>query len=215
MQDTVRIDNENGFRSKGHRARALTVLFIAAASATVGSADSTCTVQRPGLPRRASIIGVAPSVSLPDGTLQRAIAHWGQCANYGSGFPVFAPGSNGDQRLSVRYRPNEIGANKCGSFAGREIQLYRRARLPEGRIANCGSLELNLAHELGHALGLGDTGRNRLCDRHVMANINRRNEFSRRVTKEECRVVGARWLTPGEIATDLAAGGLASRRRVP
>lgn len=203
MNRAVQVDLGVGL-GLGRKARALgrlIVLLHLAAMSTPSAARSTCTVLRPSLPALAATIGIVGSDVLPPRVLERAIALWSRCANYGTGFPAFVVGPGGDQRLSVQYLPGEVGRNKCGSFAGREIRLYRFAALPSGRIEDCGSIELNLAHELGHALGLGDAVDGRACQVHVMAGISSLNEFSRRVTVEECQVVGQRWLTPIEMST--------------
>ncbi len=55
----------------------------------------------------------------------------------------------------------------------------------------------NLAHELGHVLGLNDAGDDNRCRYRIMGWVIPRKPF-RAVHPEECRSVGQRWLTPVE-----------------
>ena len=59
----------------------------------------------------------------------------------------------------------------------------------------CGSLPQNLAHELGHVLGLGDLQNRGSCRTEIMGFVTPTSAYRRRVTRQECIAAGSRWLT--------------------
>jgi hypothetical protein len=59
----------------------------------------------------------------------------------------------------------------------------------------CGSLPQNLAHELGHVLGLGDIQNRGSCRTEIMGFVTPTSAYRRRVTPQECTAAGSRWLT--------------------
>ena len=64
----------------------------------------------------------------------------------------------------------------------------------------CGDLALNLAHELGHALGLAAQDHPAYATT-IMADLEPGNLFQRAITAEECRLAGRRWSTLIELAS--------------
>lgn len=167
-----------------------------------------CAALRPGKTTLGEVIAVTAASRLADPILEEAVAVWRQCANYGHDFPFLEARRADDEAPAGRLRATsslevrvESGlglTGRCGEFRGRTITLYPSARTSSGRVKSCGSLALNLAHELGHALGLGDGARGPACERGIMAGVSSRNGHLRAVTAEECRLVGSRWLTFAE-----------------
>jgi hypothetical protein len=100
--------------------------------------------------------------------------------------------------LHVRVIRRNSGTRQCGVFRGRTISLYASALTSAGEVRSCGSMALNLAHELGHALGLGDSRDVATCDATIMADLSSRNIHRRAVSADECRLAGRRWLTFAE-----------------
>lgn len=129
--------------------------------------------------------------------VEEAISLWSRCGNYRSDFPVFVAGVPGTRVIWIR-RERQSFSKTCGSFAGKRVVLYDVAMSRGGKRMACGSLAQNLAHELGHVLGLEDSPRVRPCESHIMAKLTLENRFRRRVQAPECRAAGARWRTVAE-----------------
>ncbi len=140
--------------------------------------------------------------NVPERIVSGAIEAWEQCSNYSQDFPKFLDGEAGDQVLQVEYNSGSSGDDRCGEIQGRKVVLFRFAQDSKGQRVACGARDLNLAHEMGHALGLRDSSRTHVCDGGLMARLTKRNRFDRRVTAEECSLVGQRWLTFSEVDRD-------------
>lgn len=126
--------------------------------------------------------------------VERAISLWQGCGAYGDDFPHLVSGRPGTRPLTVEVRKQSV-TDSCGTFRGNRIVLFQSARTEGGLLRPCGSLALNLAHELGHAFGLRDSPRETRCQSHIMARLDFGNLVGRRVQPLECHVVGQRWLT--------------------
>lgn len=187
------------------------LLTVALAAAAPLPADSLCAGLREGAGGASgSSIGITVEGPLRESALERAIGAWAACAAYGSGFPSLRRGGVGTRQLRVRFDPDAVGDARCGAFSGRTITLYARMRSWRGSLVPCGSLWRNLAHELGHALGLRDAPPS--CDTFMMAKINRHNGAHRAVQEPECRLLEERWTTAAE-RLSLPARAPASRSR--
>lgn len=175
----------------------LCLLWIAAARP---AAAQVCTAIDSSAIYLGDRIGVELVGPLHRRVLEEALDEWRRCANYGTGFPAFGDGP-GDRSVTVRYRPGAVGRGHCGSFERSEIVLYDQMIDDQGRRVGCGSLALNLAHELGHVLGLADAPTDGGCERTVMSWITPRNAFKRGVASAECQAAGQAWLTRSELAS--------------
>lgn len=128
----------------------------------------------------------------------QAIKLWSACSEYATGFPRFVDRGPADRILDVELLGSSLDG-RCGSFSGRRIILYRFSRRSSGALLPCGSLGQNLAHEIGHSLGLDDRSRRRNGAASIMTILNPANPFSRAVQVEECRAVDLRWQTRAEM----------------
>ena len=118
-----------------------------------------------------AILVAAPEARRP--LVEAAIDYWRACPNYGVSFPAFVVSGNAD---------------RSGLFDW---------AVPAGRAPErCTAPAANLAHELGHVLGLEDARTDSACADRIMAAANSRRP--RAVSSEECRLVGHRWLTRAE-----------------
>jgi len=130
--------------------------------------------------------------------LERAVAKWAACGEYGRDFPRFVVSGPAFRTLHVRFlrtSPSQV----CGQFSRDTILLYASAHDRQGRRVACDLYENNLAHELGHALGLLDAPPDAPCRRAIMAQDDLRQP-GRRVAAEECAAAASRWLTSGDAA---------------
>lgn len=174
--------------------------WIMASSLTLHAATAAaqCSAPLTAFQALGSTIGVTTDGSLPPQVIDQALALWSSCANYGSGFPVFLSGPVGTRNVTVTYLWTKNIATTCGTFAGSTIKLYEYYTDRNGRLQRCGSLAQNLAHELGHVLGLDDSPSGTNCQGTIMAPLTVVNERRRKVSPEECSLAGQKWLTTEE-----------------
>lgn len=163
----------------------------------------TCPVEfRNEVPLRvASAIRLDLSRDLPRDVVNRAVALWEACEGYGEDFPRFVLDGEADRSVRVRIERRRPGDGHCASLFRGEIVLYATAYDASGRVHPCGAPEENLAHELGHVLGLGDVANRRSCRLRIMSPLltgYSKNLAGRSVQPEECRAVSGHWWTREE-----------------
>ena len=161
------------------------------------AADVACSAAKNGA-LLAEAIGIVADSSLPAGVLDAALAAWRTCPASGTGFPEFAAAARERSVVTVRYVAGNSQEGRCGYFAGSEIVLFASARDRLGRAVPCGSLATNLAHELGHVLGLKDAPLDPRCRQYVMSGDDTRPGRERLVQPQECAAADTHWLTPAE-----------------
>jgi hypothetical protein len=166
-----------------------------------------CTPPTAPTARVGDAIRLEHDAEVPRAVVDRAMALWQTCPAYGKDFPAFEVGENRDLRaIHVQLGGTSSVDFQCGTFRGHTITLHDEARDENGRPLTCGTLAQNLAHELGHVLGLGDLEDSRRCRMHIMSTITRTSINGRLVRPEECMAAGRRWLTTPEIERARALG---------
>ena len=172
-------------------------ILLGAAVSPVASQECVA-LRNAGRPAHGESLLVAPAADTPAELLEAAVRSWHACGEHAVGFPEIRTRGSATRTVWVSYRPDRMGEGHCGSFAGRRIELYDRMRTADGAIVPCGPLDQNLAHEIGHALGLRDA-MHPACGHFVMAPIRRQGP-ERRPRSGECAAVDRRWLTASETA---------------
>ncbi|MEM7351268.1 MAG: hypothetical protein AAF657_10710 [Acidobacteriota bacterium] len=169
--------------------------------ALYGRVRGECTVAKPAKKWNGVPIGLIADAGVPAGVIEKAVDYWAACETYGKGFPPFVTTPLDERSTAprlevtlVRYSQSE----RCATFHGRTITLYAFARHRTGKPILCGSLAQNLAHELGHFLGLKHAAKAADCKLDIMSTVKQVNSRRRRVTEGECRAVDSRWLAADE-----------------
>ena len=177
-------------------------LLVLCASFTMAARGQCTSVKPLGTERQNSVGGIADSIGLifEDPALapvaETAVRSWSRCRNYGTGFPVFRVGERGTRTVLVRYVRGSDGLSRtCGEFRGGTVTLFATTVGPRGRRLPCGSLENNLAHELGHFLGWLK-GTRPIPRVSPPARVGGSSRASRSGSREEPEMVGARGFEP-------------------
>jgi len=147
-------------------------------------------------------INLLPGSGADTGTMSDAVSLWSTgCSGYGTAFPTFTVGGGGGgPNYTVQFLGhNGSGSGDCAAHEGLTIKVWSTTDR-QGQPFNCGDLSENLAHELGHVLGLPDASGNAACTDFIMAELqgDGSNRYSRSVQGEECEDADNLWKTPQE-----------------
>lgn len=149
---------------------------------------------------------------MSSGNVTSAIGMWETCATYESGFPAFVIGQQGDITINIAFasgrNPDQHAG--CGGFVpsngsggvvtGGTITIYEQ---PGAAAAfnSCSSTYVEtIAHELGHVLGLSESG----CSGYIMTGNT--GSPGRAVYGAECGAAALRWTTPAELGGGSGGG---------
>lgn len=178
------------------------VLASALAIAAGSAAAEDCAPLRQGQSVTSNVTTIA--VSAPSGAQAAAtagIAQWNNCTETGNGeMPLITLGGQGDIAVQVVQGGQNtsgsggcgraiISTNSAGRVTGATITLFAR----DIGGATCDYQAETMAHELGHVLGLGESG----CPGRIMGPPVQ--GIPRAVTGEDCQRAAGQWLTREEI----------------
>lgn len=137
--------------------------------------------------------------------VQGGINMWHTCADYGSGFPQMTVNQNSTNAINITIQ-HIAGANPdANSACGMSYWSRPNGHLASGTInlfdttawgADCEpTMSETIAHEIGHALGMGDVGSGCLPD---IMGPNNLQAGSRSVLGQDCSDADNLWTTPQE-----------------
>lgn len=134
--------------------------------------------------------------------LSTAIAYWSGCGS-GTDTPSMQVGGSGGLPVSITRLAGASPTGRCGhseigigATSHRVVSVEITIYTQQNNGASCNPLTDEIAHELGHALGLNDADSG-ACQQHIMG--FRAPGTTRSVGPEECDQVDQNWLLPGEV----------------
>lgn len=191
------------------KATTIGLLTIALSVTTPSLLKATCTGYQYAANSGGSI-GILCSTACPlSNELAAGIAMWNGCGQAGTGFPTIVNGTEGtafnltvvlgeqptgqEPTIVLGCAYTDLTLNSVSPFEvqGGIIHVYNKRK--DG--SSCLGLTATIAHEIGHALSLGESTCN---DNHIMAPRIIGQPDTRAVQSDECAAVDARWTTPQE-----------------
>lgn len=150
------------------------------------------------------------SSNLSTSDLSTAISYWSGCGG-GTDSPSMQVGGGGGIPVSVTLVAGSSPTGRCGRadiqigatsrrVVSADITIYTR----QNNGTSCHPPSDEIAHELGHVLGLGDAD-SAACRQSVMG--FRDTGTTRSVDAEDCDQVDQNWQLPGEQPTGGGGGG--------
>jgi hypothetical protein len=171
---------------------------------------SGCAPDNPEIAVSTSAVFNITSTSLPASDLNTAAAYWSGCGA-GADIPAMQIGGSGGVPVSVTLVAGSSPTGRCGRadvhvgansrrVVAVDITVYTR----QNNGSSCQPFSDEVAHELGHALGLNDAD-SAACRQHIMG--FRDLGTRRSVGGEDCDQVDQNWQLPDEPAESETPGG--------
>lgn len=142
--------------------------------------------------------------------LGTAVAYWSGCGG-GTDSPSLQVGGSGGVPVSVTRVAGSSPTGRCGradvhigATSHRVVAVDITIYTHQNNGSTCNPLTDEIAHELGHALGLADADSS-ACRQHIMG--FRDSGTTRSVGAEDCDQVDQNWALPGEPTSGGGAGG--------
>ena len=178
------------------------------------SGSSQCaSLKDPNSPRQGEQIHFQAGSGIDSTLIVAAIEMWqsGCPGDMGVDFPTLQSGGSGGASYTVVLEGHNGSDAHCGEFSASLIRLYTSSTDQYGNRQDCGNRTMNLAHEMGHVLGLADAPRSQNCEHNIMSWITRNNGGSRVVRSEECAQADLKWNTATELSGDRGGDGFVVR----
>jgi hypothetical protein len=177
---------------------ALVLVSLDSVSVAFGSG---CAPDNPDIAVSSGTVLNLSSSNFSASELNTAISYWTGCGN-GTDAPSLTVGGSGGIQVSVTRIAGTSPTGRCGhsdigigATSHRIVSVDITIYTQQNNGASCNPLTDEIAHELGHALGLTDADSGS-CRQHIMG--FRDSGTTRSVGAEECDQVDQNWLLPGE-----------------
>lgn len=142
--------------------------------------------------------------------LSTATSYWSGCGA-GTDIPSMQVGGTGGVPVNVILMAGSSPAGRCGvaevqvgATSGRVVSATIKIYTKQQNGTSCQPFSDEIAHELGHVLGLADADSG-TCKQHIMG--FRDPGTTRSVGPEDCDQVDQNWALPGETGGGTGGGG--------